>query len=232
MDIVYSLSSNYTGEELKYSLRSLVNMPHDKVYFVGGCPSWAKNIVHIPTEQTGTKWQNVPRNLITVCKDERVSENFIYFNDDFFVLEKLKNSARDLNLYNSTVQSVLDKLNQRHSTPTNYMVGMAQTQALLKELGKAEPLSYELHVPFVFNKDNYVRMFDIEGVRAIDVLHYRSLYGNLYLTGGKDMRDVKVTARKGFDGKPGAFLSCSNDGYLLIRQYLADKFPDKSRYEI
>jgi len=232
MDIVYSLATNYDGEELKYSLRSLVNVPHENVYFVGGFPIWAKNVVHIPTTQTGTKWQNVPRNLITVCKDPRISEDFIYFNDDFFVLEKVKNPAKELNLYNSTVQSVLDKLSKRHSFPTNYMRGMAQTQELLKELGKDEPLSYELHVPCVFNKDNFLKMFDIEGVSNIDVLHYRSLYGNLYLTGGKDMRDVKVSPRNGFNGNTGPFLSCSDSGFVYIKDFLASKFPLKSQYEI
>lgn len=232
MDIVYSLSSNYTGEELKYSLRSLVNMPHDKVYFVGGCPSWAKNIVHIPTDQTGTKWQNVPRNLIAVCEDIRVSEDFIYFNDDFFVLQKVKNPKKELNLYKSTITSVLDRLGKKHTIPTNYMAGMAQTQALLRELGKAEPLCYELHVPFVFNKDNYLRMFDIDEVFNIDVLHYRSLYGNLYLTGGKDMPDVKVGSKGVFSGHTGKFLSCSNASFPLVKPFLERTFPDKCAYEI
>ncbi len=231
MDIVYTLANNYTSEELRYSLRSLVNVPHDKVFFVGGCPSWAKNVVHIPTEQNDTKWRNVPNNLLTVCKDERVSEDFIYFNDDFFVLQKIKNPVRDFNLYNSTVQSVLDKLNKKHPYPTPYMVGMAHTQNLLKELGKPEPLSYELHVPMVFNKDNFYKMFDIEGVRNIDVLHYRSLYGNLYLIGGKDMRDVKVFRRAGFK-TPDKFLSCSNDGFNVIKPFLDGLFPAKSVYEI
>lgn len=232
MDIVYSLSSNYTGEELKYSLRSLVNIPHDKVYFVGGCPSWAKNIVHIPTEQTGTKWQNVPRNLIAVCEDIRVSDDFIYFNDDFFVLQKVKNPKKELNLYKSTITSVLDRLGKKHPIPTNYMAGMAQTQALLRDLGKAEPLCYELHVPFVFNKDNYLRMFDIDEVFNIDVLHYRSLYGNLYLTGGKDMPDVKVGSRSVFSGPTGHFLSCSNASFPLVKPFLERTFPDKCAYEI
>ena len=232
MDIVYSLSSNYTGEELKYSLRSLVNMPHDKVYFVGGCPSWAKNIVHIPTEQTGTKWQNVPRNLIAVCEDIRVSDDFIYFNDDFFVLQKVKNPKKELNLYKSTITSVLDRLGKKHPIPTNYMAGMAQTQALLRDLGKAEPLCYELHVPFVFNKDNYLRMFDIDEVFNIDVLHYRSLYGNLYLTGGKDMPDVKVGSNGVFSGSTGKFLSCANASFPLVKPFLERTFPDKCAYEI
>lgn len=231
MDIVYSLRNNYDGEELTYSLRSLVNIPHDNVFFVGGCPSWAQNIVHIPTEQTGTKWRNVPKNLITVCQDKRISEDFIYFNDDFFVLLPVKNPMRELNLYNSTVQSVLDKLNKKHSFPTPYMGGMKQTQDLLKELGKKEPLSYELHIPFVFNKDNFLKMFDIDGVKDIEVLHYRSLYGNLYLTGGQDMRDVKVFNHTQTDKQNGRFLSCSNAGFGVIKPFLKSKFPTRCNYE-
>lgn len=232
MDIVYSLSSKYEGDELRYSLRSLENVPHDKVYFVGGCPKWATNIFHIPTMQNGTKWQNVPRNLVTVCKDPRISENFIYFNDDFFVLDKVKNPAKELNLYNGTVQRVLDRLNKKHPFPTPYMRGMAQTQSLLKELGKSEPLSYELHIPCVFNKDNFVKMFDIEGVTKIDVLHYRSLYGNLYLTGGKDARDVKIWPGSQSNGSAGQFISCSNNGFACIKEFLVQKFPKKSHYEL
>lgn len=231
MDVVYPLSNSYTGEELKYSLRSLSNIPHDKVFFVGGCPKWAKNVIHIPNEQTGTKWQNVPKNLIKVCQDERVSANFIYMNDDFFILEPIK--TKDLNLYNGTIQSVYNKLAQRHSTPTNYMVGMLETQEFLKGLGIENPLSYELHTPIVFNKKKLLKALEREDIKHIDVLHYRSLYGNLYLKGGIDMRDVKVFMRNGFVPKnAGKFLSCDAGGFYILQHYLSCKFPQKSDYEI
>lgn len=227
MDIVYSLSDIVSGQ-LVYSLRSLQNIPHGRVFFVGGKPMWAKNIIHIPTEQYNTKWKNVPRNLIEVCKDQRVSEDFIYMNDDFFILEMVRDPKRELNLYNGTVREHLDRIQRR----TPYIDGMEQTCELLKELGKEDPLNYELHIPCVFNKDNFIKMFDIYGVKDIDVLHYRSLYGNLYRTGGKDAMDVKITNRSGFKEKPGEFLSCSNDGFQLLEKFLDHRFPNQCPYEI
>lgn len=227
MDIVYSLS-DIVSSQLVYSLRSLQNMPHGSVFFVGGKPMWAKNIIHIPTEQYETKWKNVPRNLIEVCKDQRVSEDFIYMNDDFFILERVREPMRELNLYNGTVRETLGRIQRK----TPYIEGMEQTYKLLKELGKEEPLNYELHIPCVFNKDNFLKMFEIEGVNDIEVLHYRSLYGNLYRTVGKDSLDVKITQRSGFKGKPIKFLSCSNDGFELLEQFLDHRFPNQCPYEI
>ena len=233
MDILYTLAENYDGDELRYSLRSLANVPHDRVFFVGGCPKWVKGVEHIPTTQSGTKYKNTTNNLKVACNDTRLSDDFIYFNDDFFVLQPLKDPARDLNIYNGTVQSVLDTLYEQHTIATPYMVGMEQTRDLLRFLGKAEPLSYELHAPFVFNKFNFLKMFEIEGVDKINCFHKRTFYGNLYYTGGKSQKDVKIFAGRKFNTDTlGAFLSCANNGFDLVRPYLQAKFPNKSPYEI
>jgi hypothetical protein len=128
---------------------------------------------------------------------------------------------------------VYNKLAQRHSTPTNYMVGMLETQEFLKGLGIENPLSYELHTPIVFNKKKLLKALEREDIKHIDVLHYRSLYGNLYLKGGMDMRDVKVFMRNGFVPKnAGKFLSCDAGGFYILQHYLSCKFPKKSDYEI
>jgi len=233
MDILYTIAENYDGEELRYSLRSLKNIPHDRVFFVGGCPKWVKGVEHIPTTQSGTKYKNTTNNLKVACNDTRLSDDFIYFNDDFFILQPIKNPARDLNIYNGTVQSVLDALYEQHSIATPYMVGMEQTRDLLRFLGKSEPLSYELHAPIVFNKFNYLKMFEIEGVDKINCLHKRTLYGNLYYVGGKSQKDVKIFAGHKFNPDTlGTFLSCANNGFEKVRPYLQSKFPDKSPYEI
>ena len=44
MDIVYLVKNSRTNDELTYSLRTLVNVPHDKVFLVGGCPDNIKKI--------------------------------------------------------------------------------------------------------------------------------------------------------------------------------------------
>lgn len=233
MDIVYTLRNHYDGEELRYSLRSLKNIPHDRVFFVGGCPRWAKNVIHIPTEQNGTKYKNTTGNLLTACNDNRISANFILMNDDFFILEPIKSPTRELNLYMGTVQSYIDKLKKRHPTGSAYITGMEQTKEFLKGLGVSDPLSYELHIPFVVNKKKFLKMFDLPGVKDISCFHKRTVYGNLYLKGSKDTPDVKIFFNSGFVPKKlGKFLSCDDMGFYTLHNFLLNKFPQKSVYEV
>ena len=60
MDIVYVIKDCSFCEELTYSLRSLVNVPHDNVIIIGGLPKNIdeNKIVHIPFIQKGSKYQN------------------------------------------------------------------------------------------------------------------------------------------------------------------------------
>lgn len=234
MDILYTIANKYDGEELKYSLRSLVNIPHDRVFVVGYLPRWLKNVIHIPTEQTGTKWENVPRNLRVACNDDRLSANFILMNDDFFILEPIKRPTKELNLNLGTFQDVLTRLNKIHDTPTNYMRGMAETSELIKAQGVSEPLSYEMHTPFIYNKKKLLKVLDLPGADKISCLQHRSLYGNLYLKGGEKQKDVKVFMRDGFlqPRKDAKFLSCDDAGFYIVQHYLFCKFPNKSIYEV
>lgn len=228
MDIVYTLSNGYNGDELKYSLRSLSNIPHDRVFVVGGCPVWLKDVIHIPTRQRGTKYKNTTNNLITGCNDPRVSDNFIFMNDDFFILEPT--NPEGLNLHNGTVKENIDAYFKKNKNEIPYIKGMKETYNLLRSKG-IDPLCYELHIPFVFNKEKFLQMFEMEGVKEVLCLHKRTLYGNLYLSGGESMPDVKIFGKYGFNGKCGKFLSCSDDGFNLIQDFLAQKFPYKSKYE-
>lgn len=233
MDIVYTLSNKYDGEELRYSLRSLENIPHDKVFLVGGCPKWAKNIIHIPTSQTGTKYKNTTNNLKSACNDPRVSSNFIFMNDDFFILGPIKSPTKELNLHNGTVQSVLDIKLKKYKDGTPYFRGMAQTKEFLQGLGIADPLSYELHIPFIFNKKKVLKMYELPGVEKIPCFHKRTVYGNLYLNGGEYIKDVKFFMYDGFlPKKLGKFISCDDMGFYNLSNFLITKFTKKSIYEV
>lgn len=62
-DIVYFVKESDENEELRYSLRSLKNFPHKRVWFYGGCPKGLKPDVHVYVEQNEqNKWQNVNKN--------------------------------------------------------------------------------------------------------------------------------------------------------------------------
>ena len=64
MDIVYliKVDPENDSEELRYSLRSLKNIPHQKVILVGEKPEWVTNVEFIPVAQTKTKHQSYARS--------------------------------------------------------------------------------------------------------------------------------------------------------------------------
>lgn len=235
MDVLYTIKDGREfNEELIYSLRSLINIPHDRVFIVGGFPSDIKKseIIHIPTEQKSTKWRNSTSNLKTAILDDRLSDDFIYMNDDFFILKPISEPVKELNLHFGTMAAYYDRLAKKHAE-TPYMRGMLETSNLLINLGIKEPLSYELHIPFVFNKKHLKQMFSIKGIDNINVLHKRSLYGNLYLKNSKFHSDVKIHTDKEFDtNKCDKFLSTNDLSFIKIRPFLEAQFNKKSKYEI
>jgi hypothetical protein len=87
MDVVYILREWYSDcLELRYSLRSLENIEHWKVFFIWWCPWWAKNIVHIKAaDPYQVKSLNALHKIKIACSDERISDDFILMNDDFYI---------------------------------------------------------------------------------------------------------------------------------------------------
>ena len=84
-DIVYFVKDTKVNEELKHSVRSLKNFPHNKVWFYGGCPDGLKPDHHIYIKQDQpTKWQNIFEMFKMACKNKDITKNFWLFNDDFF----------------------------------------------------------------------------------------------------------------------------------------------------
>lgn len=90
-DIVYFVKETPTNDELTYSVRSLVNFPHNEVWFYGGCPSNLKpdHHVHVKQDQP-TKWANIFKMFKMACLNNEITKNFWLFNDDFFVMKKSK----------------------------------------------------------------------------------------------------------------------------------------------
>ena len=234
MDILYLVKECDTNEELVYSLRSLVNLPHNRVFFVGGCPKGLQDIIHIPVKQAADKYQNSLDNLITACKDERLSNDFILMNDDFFILKKI-NDLQELNLNRGKVEVVYNWYMRRYPNETIYMNGMRQTLQYLQSLGVKNPLSFELHFPMLMNKENILKMFKLKGIEKLSLIHKRTLYGNLYIGDSKFNEDNKILGdNKAFvpgEQQDKKFLSCSDKGWQKIKKFISDKFSTPSIYE-
>lgn len=231
MDILYTLKNCNICEELVYSLRSLANLPHDNIFFVGGFPNNIKrdNIGYINRTQTSTKWKNATQNVKTACLDDRLSEDFILMNDDFFILEPVDEKELALNF--GTIDEVYKRYCDRGLKETAYVKGMKETQDFLKRLGFSEPLCFELHIPMIFNKEKFLKMFSLEGIDKIDVLHWRSVYGNLYQKESVKRNDVKVLMSDKFSSSEDKFLSCGDSTWKKVKPFLESLFPKKSIHE-
>lgn len=81
-DIVYFVKDTESNEELRYSLRTLKNFPHRKVWLYGGCPAGLKpdKWVHLVQDKEN-KWENVRMMLESACKNKEISSSFWLFND-------------------------------------------------------------------------------------------------------------------------------------------------------
>lgn len=218
MDIVYPVREGEPNEGLRYSLRSLSNLPHRNVYIAGYKPKWIDGIRHIPTKQNASDLDNVNQALIAACLQPDLSDDFILMNDDFFIMQPLMHIP---NYYQS---SLLERVELYLKLTPLQAYSLIKTGEELKKLGFHDLKSYELHLPMVFNKHKLLEVYDRVQL-PLFTIRPRSLYGNYINLGGKRVPDVKTEKYV-----RGAFLSTditSESGRLLQSQ-----FRQRSEYEV
>lgn len=241
MDVVYfvKVDPENDSEELRYSLRSLRNIPHGKVFIVGEKPGWVTNVEFIPVPQTGSKSANVSTSLRRAAESNSISSDFILMNDDFFVM---KNIAA-LPAYNfGHMKDVIKSYEMRYRESSKYIEAMKSLYDLLVTQGFRHPLSYELHVPMAVNRQRALEVFNqAAGTR---VYQFRSYYGNHFDVGGITVPDVKIFIDPAhnhpeYTHSPDAYLQSqtflSSTGGAFKRgragDFIRNSFPDKSVYE-
>ncbi|MEU6594249.1 hypothetical protein ABZ923_34440 [Streptomyces sp. NPDC046881] len=228
LDLVVPLREAPSNQQLRYALRSWVaNLPHRHLWIVGYKPTWLGGVRHIPTRQTGTKYQNTTVAMRAACEHPDVSETFLYANDDMFVMERL--DAMPV-LHRGPVREVEPYYVARASG--SYLRGMRETRDLLVDQGFADPLSYELHVPLPVSKAGMLKALDIG--RHLTVLHKRTAYGVLNEIGGERIEDVKVLHRGPRFDRSTPFLSTMPDSFAHgeVGRVIRSRFPMPSDYEL
>lgn len=231
VDVVYIVRRGDNNEELRYSLRSLVNIPHDRVIIAGYTPSWVTNVLSIETEQLGRKTPNALGNLKAALAYKGLSDEFILMNDDFYILEPLESIPV---LHRGPLDDVIEYYRREHPNGS-YCKGMTDTREFQYQLGLTNLLSYELHVPFVFNKRMLSYILELAGRMRPDIyrLHYRTLYGNLYCIGGQQIDDVKIYDRYVRGDIRGAFASSKDATFTgLLKWDIHKMFPESSFYDL
>lgn len=233
-DIVYPLKKKSQYEELRYSLRSLKNIPHGRVFIAGEeLPKWAKNITHIYVRRFDGEsgYMNADRNWLEACMNNELSEEFIAMNDDMFFMKPIP----ELPYYHDGELAGYIKYRESlGDTHENYLIGMKQTLQLLREHGVEKPLGYTLHIPMRMKK-SYRLALHGEFAREYNsgqLLLTKTLYGNLFHCFGTQRVDVKFI-NDNFDPDE-TFLSTNDPAfkYEKLGHFIRSKFPEKSEYEI
>lgn len=228
MDIVY-VNRDGDNPELRYSLRSLVNVEHDVVWVFGGAPSWLSATTgHRKRPQGGTPYSSTRGHIQAACNTPEVSDPFMLWNDDFYAMQYLE----EIPVYH---RGPLDPLLEQYSTlKTPWAKGLRETAAAMEKRGMlAGAMSYDVHLPLIIHKTQMLEALRWAETLRADAVHLRTLYGALAFKPdeGVEHHDPKMMRRS--DPFPrGAWLSSGADTFRsAVEPVLRYLFPEKSFYE-
>lgn len=216
--------------QLVACLRSIeANFPHNRVWLVGHIPHWVSDEVGaIPLPQSGVGWLNVVLMLGRVAEHHEVTSQFTYFNDDFYVLKKVRTAQV---LYDMPLADRARRL--KGLSLGAYARGAEITLDMLRSHGYENPMNYDLHTPLPMDQQQIGEAVDlVMGYDRNFWPHLRSVYGAIAQLGGKQHQDVKVTSVSGMIPSNATYVSSSVRSFngQLGRQLRA-KFAKKSKFE-
>lgn len=227
MDIVY-VYRKWPKDwiELRYSLRSLVNMEYGKVFIVWQLPDRIQNVELLDAQdKSHSKYENVINKLKLICKDKRISDDFILMNDDIYAIKPVSS----IPYYTKwTLKNHMQYILSKHWI-TNYYDIIQKVYELFPEW-----MSFNVHCPIVYNKKKLKKLLDKYWDEEISI---RSLYWNMYNVEYKefwnnDVNDCKVFANTEMEYNK-EFLS-SNDDAIRNKKFTTFidwLFQEKSIYE-
>jgi len=228
MDVVYPVRPGDVNEELRYSLRSLRNVPGVRqVWIVGHLPRWLRDVDHIPGNTGPNGHANVYRNILAAMRHRGVGDDVVVFNDDFFVTEPVTEIRT---LYRSTLAEHLALPRLRSGGNTWWRESLTTTSVCLQAVGVTDPLSYELHVPLPCKKGLMAETLErFAAVTPTNPPQWRSLYGNLHAAASAERSADSKVFRPTALPKP--FLSTSDAVWRQFSRQVGALFPDPSPWE-
>lgn len=218
--------------ELRYCLRSIEKhlTGYGDIFIVGEKPDWLRNVIHIPCpdygDKTYDKEHNIYCKIMAACADDRVTDDFLFMNDDHFLLQNYE--AGKFPYY---CQGWLSEF----LTVSDYKHTVNNTVEWL--LGRDCPY-FDIHCPILYNKEKFgwcVSHADWEKKFGYCI---KTLYCEINAITAPEYPDLKINEsyhsaqiHKLIAGR--AWFSIGDKAFNGgIKKVLQDLYPKKSRYEI
>jgi hypothetical protein len=191
MDVVIPVRPGDHNPSLVLALRSIYqNFPHGRIWLAGYMPRWVntEKVGYIPVPQAQSHWRNVLHIMENVACHPEVTDTFTFFNDDFYVLGKVKNVPI---MYEGTMQERARRL--RGLSLGEYSRGAIDTLELLQKAGYENPWNFDLHMPLPMDKESVGGALELLPVPYRFWPHFRSIVGAVGGYEGVPGKDVKIT---------------------------------------
>lgn len=232
-DIVIPLGngSPLDNYELRYCLRSIQKYLLDfrRVYIVGECPDFIHNVVHIPyPDKSKYKQKNILKKILRACQEEGLSDEFMFFNDDHFLLQE-ESALLYPHYVSGTIESEIKRC------VGDYRTCLINTLAALKDLST---WNFDCHYPIRYNKRDFE---NVMGFYDWDIPHgyvIKSLYCNTLNIQPEMVLDGKINdaiSQEMLDEIVSTRPCMSTSNYALtniVKRKLEMLFPEKSVYEL
>jgi hypothetical protein len=225
--LAYPVRPGDDNDELRYSLRSLRNLPDvETIWIVGHKPEWLKGVEHLDGNPCDSGPVNVYANIRTICEHPDLPPDVLMMNDDFYITRPV---GRIPAYYRGTLTEHIN-LPRTQAKRGWWLDSLTATRTCLQAHGIPEPISYELHIPMKVNRaDMADSLAMMQHVTPDNPPQWRSIYGNLSSIGGRQRDDVK-TYGPAEPKEP--FHSTQDRSFRHARPYLERLFPDPSQWEI
>ena len=227
-DIVYIIQNDYKKDEIIYSIRSVcANFPYRKIWIYGGQPAGITPDAIVEYSQVGSnKWEKVNNTLKAVCQNKDITEDFWLFNDDFFVMKKVRKVEP---MVGGTIWAHANKIeNKLGGRESKYARQIKDAARLLRDKGY-DRLDYALHVPMLINRKKALQT--LEEFPGCPM--FRSLYGNHHRIGGVIAEDIKIQSLVDVPTGDEVFLSTDDASFEngAVGEYIRKAFPSPCKYE-
>jgi len=248
MDVAYIVRPG-DNEELRFSLRSLVHVPHGRVWIVGHRPAWVTGVEHVPTDQApltlATKRENAWKNLRALV--EHGPEEFYYWEDDYHVIRAHPHGippwhrgplAEHVAEYRTRYpRSHYTRLLEHTAGYLNVQPGLAERSSRDRDddsTAMSEARSFEVHAPMPVQRALLAAVLTEceanevgDGGRFLRPM-WRTVYGNRHHPDAVKIRDPKV--RGGWPVHAG-IVSTSDATFPRMLRNLTARFPRPGPYE-